>query len=590
MYRACPKHTKLLVSKAIVQAVEEQSGRFLERSRKTGLWYIVPYKRAVDKTSQGLRERDKDEPEGPPITSLPASLRAPNGGKLTKPNLSELAGLTMAHAGLPNLHAKPPPPPSVVPKMAQQAKQKKQQLIQQQRQQQQQQQQQMQQQQMAQQQMQQQQQQQQMQQQSQQQHRGSFFSMGSMGNSSQNEPLDAPQPGLLASQSSMFRILSRFGGGGGNDNRRQSFNNNVAPPGAVPSMTSMSGPGITAFMGMNSGVVNNNTMNNNNMNAMTMNNNSNNMNNMNSLDMANNMNNMNSNMNNPNMIGPMNNNNNMNNMNMNNMGGGMNNMGGGMNNAMNQQQQGNNANSFPTNQQQFQQQVRMQQQAQQSRQQQQQQQSTGAPALTRLTTQVSDWLTSFWPVNKGEDPNKQRQQRNNMGQGMNVNNSMQNQMMQQNQMMMGGGNGGGMNNMMGPPSGVGISNINNNNMPMPSQLSSEQLNNVMDAPRVSSRRASVDIPPPARLESSVSTTLLKLASSPSKMLAGISTFFSNTSSGFVDGNPGEPNPLREDALPAPPAGLGRPMGRRPSNRSSDLLDDYEETELEARMRAVAGGS
>ena len=60
LYRACPKHTKLLVAKAIVQAVEQQNGRFLERNKKTLHWYTISYKRAVDKTSQGLREKDRD--------------------------------------------------------------------------------------------------------------------------------------------------------------------------------------------------------------------------------------------------------------------------------------------------------------------------------------------------------------------------------------------------------------------------------------------------------------------------------------------------------------------------------------------------
>ena len=61
LYRACPKHTKLLVAKAIVQAVQQQEGRFLERDLMTGFWFAVPYKRSVDKTSQGLRERDRDD-------------------------------------------------------------------------------------------------------------------------------------------------------------------------------------------------------------------------------------------------------------------------------------------------------------------------------------------------------------------------------------------------------------------------------------------------------------------------------------------------------------------------------------------------
>ena len=60
LYRACPKHTKLLVAKAIVQAVEQQNGRFLERDKGSVQWFTISYKRAVDKTSQGLREKDRD--------------------------------------------------------------------------------------------------------------------------------------------------------------------------------------------------------------------------------------------------------------------------------------------------------------------------------------------------------------------------------------------------------------------------------------------------------------------------------------------------------------------------------------------------
>jgi hypothetical protein len=112
LYRACPKHTKLLVSKAIVQAVEQQGGRFLEKSRSTGYWCAVPYKRSVDKTSQGLRERERDEedeyqaqnsaprhPEGHVPASWTAAVKSGiNGG----PNLNDLAVVAVAQANLPN--------------------------------------------------------------------------------------------------------------------------------------------------------------------------------------------------------------------------------------------------------------------------------------------------------------------------------------------------------------------------------------------------------------------------------------------------------------------------------------------------------
>jgi len=101
LYRACPKHTKLLVSKAIVQAVEQQGGRFLERNRQNGMWYVVPYKRAVDKTSQGLREKERDD-DGkivPPNPDEAASVQIPdsfsgknrNGGTTSLRDLADVA-------------------------------------------------------------------------------------------------------------------------------------------------------------------------------------------------------------------------------------------------------------------------------------------------------------------------------------------------------------------------------------------------------------------------------------------------------------------------------------------------------------------
>jgi hypothetical protein len=87
LYRACPKHTKLLVAKAIVQAVQEQQGRFLERDFDTGVWYVIPYKRAVDKTSQGLRERERDDgPVSRQVTDMKAMLQYPEEGPPQMPS------------------------------------------------------------------------------------------------------------------------------------------------------------------------------------------------------------------------------------------------------------------------------------------------------------------------------------------------------------------------------------------------------------------------------------------------------------------------------------------------------------------------
>jgi hypothetical protein len=100
LYRACPKHTKLLVSKAIVQAVEQQGGRFLEHDKKSGFWYVVPYKRAVDKTSQGLRERDRenDDDDGREMdpAHVPESFQGRHNAGPT--NLNDLAAVAVAHA------------------------------------------------------------------------------------------------------------------------------------------------------------------------------------------------------------------------------------------------------------------------------------------------------------------------------------------------------------------------------------------------------------------------------------------------------------------------------------------------------------
>jgi hypothetical protein len=45
--------------------VEQRGGRFLARDKQSGgVWTIVAYKRAVDKTSQAFRERDREDDQG----------------------------------------------------------------------------------------------------------------------------------------------------------------------------------------------------------------------------------------------------------------------------------------------------------------------------------------------------------------------------------------------------------------------------------------------------------------------------------------------------------------------------------------------
>lgn len=59
LYDQAKKHTKLLVSRAIVHHVQAQDppGRFLEKDKSTGLWKEASYDKAVHKTSQALREK-----------------------------------------------------------------------------------------------------------------------------------------------------------------------------------------------------------------------------------------------------------------------------------------------------------------------------------------------------------------------------------------------------------------------------------------------------------------------------------------------------------------------------------------------------
>ena len=59
-YTALPKHEKIKLSRAIVDLVHESGGRFLEPSRDGTHYVVASYKRAVEKTSQCLREKRSD--------------------------------------------------------------------------------------------------------------------------------------------------------------------------------------------------------------------------------------------------------------------------------------------------------------------------------------------------------------------------------------------------------------------------------------------------------------------------------------------------------------------------------------------------
>lgn len=56
LYITCLKTEKLKISRSIVAAIREQKGRFLEKDNKKETWYDIGDKKAIEKTSQALRE------------------------------------------------------------------------------------------------------------------------------------------------------------------------------------------------------------------------------------------------------------------------------------------------------------------------------------------------------------------------------------------------------------------------------------------------------------------------------------------------------------------------------------------------------
>jgi hypothetical protein len=56
LYITCLKTEKLKISRSIVAAIREQNGRFLEKDSKKNAWFDIGDKKAIEKTSQALRE------------------------------------------------------------------------------------------------------------------------------------------------------------------------------------------------------------------------------------------------------------------------------------------------------------------------------------------------------------------------------------------------------------------------------------------------------------------------------------------------------------------------------------------------------
>jgi hypothetical protein len=91
LYNDLPKHEKIKMSRAIVRAIEELGGRFLEPDRDGQSLYlfVAPHKRAVEKTSQCLREKRADRLQVGPLKSIApatASIMAAAGTTTTANN------------------------------------------------------------------------------------------------------------------------------------------------------------------------------------------------------------------------------------------------------------------------------------------------------------------------------------------------------------------------------------------------------------------------------------------------------------------------------------------------------------------------
>lgn len=60
VYKQVPKRHRVLVSESIVQTILNNGGRFLQHEDDS-IWMTVSIRRAVQKTSQALREREKED-------------------------------------------------------------------------------------------------------------------------------------------------------------------------------------------------------------------------------------------------------------------------------------------------------------------------------------------------------------------------------------------------------------------------------------------------------------------------------------------------------------------------------------------------
>jgi hypothetical protein len=122
-YLEARKKDKARISRRIVHLVRERGGRFLRRDDETGLWVEVGDKKAIEKTSQALREgldvrahhpggnkapRRDSEGSGSTYDSAPKKKRKVSAEQMREPESPSLGSATGEQRSLPDLEEEIP--------------------------------------------------------------------------------------------------------------------------------------------------------------------------------------------------------------------------------------------------------------------------------------------------------------------------------------------------------------------------------------------------------------------------------------------------------------------------------------------------
>jgi hypothetical protein len=216
---------------------------------------------------------------------------------------------------------------------------------------------------------------------------------------------------------------------------------------------------------------------------------------------------------------------------------------------------------------------------------------TAAPALTRLTSQVSEWLTSFWPVaTRGESLTSRTALLAHAASAAPALPVAPGQVPPKGQAP--------VIFTVPPPEPVGPIEINTIPPMKHYQRMPHATQPLAATESTSSSTLGLDVlvqtasredarPPPTELEQSVSTTLLSLAGTPSRLFSGISGLFGDAPEGGDNEKKlgSGKRSLLDDHEDTPEEARLRAAASLKRNKPS-LLDDYDETPMEARMRSV----